>query len=263
MSSDLTSRIAAPDTVPSPGDRPTSSRRWLAPMLVLPLCVAASLAHADDFIVYSPHVTATQSEIEVRGYGFSDGRADINGERAAELSFAHAFNSWWKPELYVAEYKKEPGARGKLVGYEFENTFQFTEPGRYWADVGMLASYGRPKGGGPAEIEVGPLFEKAVGRFDHRINLIWERKIGAGAPRGTEFRYSYAGSYAVSRAFRPGIEAYGREADNAYHAGPTVSGEWHVPGSQGNLEYRVGLLLGLNAAAPRRTWVAQLAYEFF
>ncbi len=246
----------------TPGHRPTS-RRWAAPMLTMLLAGTASLTHADDFIVYSPHVIATQSEIELRGYGYSDGRTAIDGERAAELSVAHAFNGWWKPELYVAEYKKDPGTGGRLIGYEFENTFQFTEPGRYWADIGMLASYGHPKGGGPVAIEAGPLIEKAVGRFDHRINLIWERKIGAGAPHKTEFRYSYAGSYAVSRAFRPGIEAYGREADNAYQAGPTVSGEWHVPGTRGNLEYRFGLLLGINAAAPRRTLLAQVAYEFF
>lgn len=246
----------------SPGHRP-AVMRWAAPMLAVLLTATASLAHADDFIVYSPRVMATQTEIELRGYGYSDGRSDIGGERAAELSVAHAFNGWWKPELYLAEYEKEPGAGGKLVGYEFENTFQFTETGRYWADVGLLASYGHPKGGGPGELEVGPLIEKSVGRFDHRVNLIWEREVGAGASSKTEFRYSYAGTYTVTKAFRPGIEAYGRPDDHAYQAGPVVTGEWHVPGTRGNLEYRFGVVLGINAAAPRRTVLAQLEYEFF
>ncbi len=232
------------------------------------LLAAASLpcagpARADDFIVYSPHVIATQSEIELRGYGVGDGRADYDGERAAELSVAHAFTGWWKPELYLAEYERAPGGPGKLVGYEFENTFQLTEPGQYWADFGLLASYGRPKGGGPGELEFGPLIEKTVGRFDHRVNLIWEREVGSGAAHKTEFRYSYAGTYAVTSAFRPGIEAYGRPDDHAYQAGPIVAGEWHVPHGMSNLEYRFGVLLGINPAAPRRTWVAQLEYEFF
>lgn len=219
-------------------------------------------ARADDFIVYSPHVIATQTEFELRGYSFDDGRADIAGQRAAEFSIAHAVTGWWKPELYVAEYEKQPGAGGGLIGYEFENTFQLTEPGRYWADVGLLASYERPRDRNENDIvEFGPLIEKTVGRFDHRVNLIWEKPLG---PRSsTQFRYSYAGSYAVSSAFRPGIEAYGRPDDHAYQAGPTVSGEWHVPGSASNVEYRVGMLLGLNAAAPRRTWLVQLEYEFF
>lgn len=220
-------------------------------------------ARADDFIVYSPHVIATQTEVELRGFGVSDGRSDYNGNRAAELSVAHAFTSWWKPELYLAEYEREPGAGGKLVGYEFENTFQLTEPGRYWADFGLLASYGHPKDGGPGELEFGPLIEKSVGRFDHRVNLIWEKQVGAGAASRAEFRYSYAGTYAVSGAFRPGVEAYGRPDDDSYQAGPIVTGEWHVPHSRGNLEYRFGMLLGINAAAPRRTWLAQLEYEFF
>ncbi|MFC5525293.1 hypothetical protein ACFPPA_06010 [Rhodanobacter ginsengisoli] len=223
----------------------------------------AGRVQADDFIVYSPHVIATQTEVELRGFSVSDGRSDYNGDRAAEFSVAHAFTSWWKPELYLAEYEREPGAGGKLVGYEFENTFQLTEPGQYWADFGLLASYGHPKGGGPGELEFGPLIEKTVGRFDHRVNLIWEKHIGAGAPSKTEFRYSYQGTYAMSGAFRPGIEAYGRPDDDSYQAGPIVAGEWHVPHSSGNLEYRFGVLLGINAAAPRRTWLAQLEYEFF
>lgn len=223
----------------------------------------AGRARADDFIVYSPHVIATQTEVELRGFDVSDGRGDYNGGRAAELSVAHAFNGWWKPELYLAEYEREPGEGGKLVGYEFENTFQLTEPGQYWADFGLLASYGHPKGGGPGELEFGPLIEKTAGRFDHRLNLIWEKHIGAGAESKTEFRYSYQGTYAVSKAFRPGIEAYGRPDDDAYQAGPIVAGEWHVPHSTGNVEYRFGMLLGINAAAPRRTWLAQLEYEFF
>ena len=124
-------------------------RAGLALILACAALGCTERAHADDFIVYSPHVIATQTEVELRGYDVSDGRDDYNGDRAAELSVAHAFTSWWKPELYLAEYAREPGEGGKLVGYEFENTFQLTEPGRYWADFGLLASYEHPKGGGP------------------------------------------------------------------------------------------------------------------
>ncbi len=69
-------------------------------------CLALACAarvHADDFIVYSPHVIATQSEVEVRGYRYDDPRADYHDGSAAELSLAHTFNNWWKAELYVAK----------------------------------------------------------------------------------------------------------------------------------------------------------------
>lgn len=115
----------------------------------------------------------------------------------------------------------------------------------------------------PDAVEFGPLLEKTVGRFTHIANLIWEKQVGAGASGKYEFRYSYSGTYTVTSALRPGLEAYGRPADHAYQAGPIVAGEWHLPNTTSNLEYRVGVLFGLNADAPRRTWVSQLEYEFY
>ena len=228
------------------------------------LLLATGVVQADDFIVYSPHVLATQSEIELRGYGYGDPRADFNGGRAAELSVSHAFTDWWKPEIYLARYEREPGSSGRLLGYEFENTFQFTQPGEYWADFGFLASYEHQIiAGSPDTVEFGPLVEKTVGRFTHRFNAIWEKQVGAGAAGKYALRYSYSSTYAVSAAFRPGMEVYARPADRAYQAGPIVAGEWHVPGTTSSLEYRFGVVLGLNAAAPRRTWLAQVEYEFF
>ena len=224
---------------------------------------AGIAAHADDFIVYSPHINEGQSEIEMRGFYTRDGRYDFDGQAATEVSLSHAFTGWWKPEIYVAEFEKNPGESGGLVGYEFENTFQFTQPGEYWVDLGFLASLELPTTKGDRNtLEFGPLFERTVGRFDHRVNLIFEKEIGAGASRHYEFRYSYSGTYSLSAIFQPGVEFYGRPDDHAYQAGPIAHGEWHVPGTTSEIEYRVGLLQGINASAPRQTWVGQIEYEF-
>ena len=154
-------------------------------------------ARADDFIVYSPYVIATQSELETRGYQYADSRPGYGGG-AAEVSIAHAFTGWWKPELYVLEYQQSPGSGGQLQGYEFENTFQLTDPGRYWLDIGFLASYERNTAANtPDALEFGPLLEKTAGRFVHIVNLIWEKEVGANASRNYEFRYDYSGTYAV------------------------------------------------------------------
>ncbi|HKS92565.1 MAG TPA: hypothetical protein VJQ83_11600, partial [Tepidiformaceae bacterium] len=64
------------------------------------LAEAGTGAHADDFIVYSPHVNRGQSEIELRGFYSSDDRSAFDGAAAGELSLAHAFTDWWKPEIY-------------------------------------------------------------------------------------------------------------------------------------------------------------------
>lgn len=246
--------------------RPSNHRlhRVGAAALSVALLGAAHVARADDFIVYSPHVTATQSEVELRGFAYGDARPDFSGTAAAEFSVAHAVNGWWKPELYLARYEKQPGSSGKLLGYELENTLQLTPQGKYWADFGFLASYEHNIHAGNRDaVEFGPLVEKQVGRFTHRANLIWEKQVGVGATGKYEFRYSYSGTYDLFKAFRPGIEAYGRPGDHAYQAGPIVAGEWRLPGTTSEIEYRVGVVLGLNASAPRQTWLAQVAYEFF
>lgn len=243
----------------------SNTRRWAAiTHFSLVLLIGTATARADDFIVYSPHVLATQSEIEIRSYDYGDSRAEFRGGNAAELSIAHAFNDWWKPEIYVVRYETDPGSAARLLGYEFENTFQLSQPGELWADYGFLASYEHQTVANlPDAVEFGPLIEKTAGRFDHTVNLIWEKQVGYGADGKYLFRYSYSGTYAMSAAFRPGIEAYGRPGDHAYQAGPIAAGEWHIPGTTSGLEYRVGVVLGINAAAPRQTWLAQLEYEFF
>ena len=114
-------------------------------------------AHADDFIVYAPYVMATKKEIELRGFHVNDARGEQGGD-AAELSISYGVNDWWKPELYLLEYAKEPGSSGRLEGYEFENTFQITPAGQYFADFGFLAAYGHSTVADSHDtVEFGPL----------------------------------------------------------------------------------------------------------
>jgi hypothetical protein len=239
-----------------------SAFRIAAGALALTLLGAVRFARADDFIVYSPYVIASQSEIEARGYQYADSRPGFGGS-AAEVSLAYGVTGWWKPELYVVEYQHTPESGGRLIGSEFENTFQLTSPGQYWADLGFLASFEHfTAAHTPNTLEFGPLFEKTSGRFAHILNLIWEKEVGGGAAGNFPFRYTYSGTYAVSQAFRPGLEAYGRPTDRAYQAGPIVAGEWHLPGTRSHVEYRLGVVFGINSDAPQQTWLARFEYEF-
>lgn len=234
-------------------------QEWAATLLL----GLAAAAHADDFIVYSPQVQQGQSELELRGYAYGDSRNQYRDGRAAEFSLAHAFTDGWKPEVYLARYELDPGSAGRLVGYEFENTFQLTPQGQYWADLGFLASYEHQTVAALKDaVEFGPLVEQSVGRFTQRLNLIWEKEVGPGANRQYQLRYAYSGTYALNGLFRPGLEAYARPNDDAYQAGPVVAGEWHLPGTTSNVEYRAGVVLGINASAPRQSWLAQVEYEF-
>src|SRR5260370_32654236 len=137
--------------------------------------VAARAAQGDDFIVYWPRVFASKSEVELRGYRYADSRSDLGGS-AAELSIAHGVTEWWKPEFYVAEFEKTPDTRGYFKGFEFENTFQLTPPGKYVADFGFLAAFEHNIAAGVLNaIEFGPLIEKTAGRFAHRPDAIWDK----------------------------------------------------------------------------------------
>jgi hypothetical protein len=234
---------------------------------VLFLLFAATAARADnDYIVYSPYVVKGQSEVETYGFYTLDGRSDLNTASGLNFSVAHAFTGWWKTELYVAEFNRDPGGSTHPTGYELENTFQLSAPGEYWADVGLLASYAYSKQPGTSDsVEFGPLFEKMSGHFDQRLNLIWVRPVGGGSGGMNEFRSSYSISYSFHHdraTFSPGIEAYARPNDNAYQIGPVFYGEYQTDAGS-ELEYSLGVVYGINQAAPEQTLLARLEYEFF
>lgn len=227
------------------------------------LCSAASIARADDdFVVYSPYVTDGQSEVEIRGHQVHDGDPTLEGERAYEVSLAHAFTSWWHPEVYVGAYEREPGQGNSLDGYEFENIFQLTDAGEYWADLGFIASYEyKAQPGVTSKLEFGPLIEKRSKRIDQRLNFIWEKELGGGAGRQYEFRASYSLTYEVRPWLAPGFESYYRPVDESRQIGPALYGELASEGGN-EFEYSTALVFGTNKGAPDRTFVLRLEYEF-
>ena len=227
----------------------------------------ASSACADnDFIVYSPYVVQGQSEVEIYGFDSLDGRSNLSGASGYNISVAHAFTSWWKTEVYVGEFNRDPGGTIHPSGYEFENIFQLTTPGEFWADVGFLASYAFNKQPGLGNsLEFGPLLEKLSGHIDQRLNLIWQRPVGGGDSGSNEFRSSYSISYNMNynkATFSPGIEAYYRPSDNASQVGPILYGELRTDAGS-ELEYSIGVVFGLNQGAPNQTLLARMEYEFF
>ncbi|KXS33313.1 MAG: Uncharacterized protein AWT59_0616 [Candidatus Gallionella acididurans] len=220
----------------------------------------------NDYIIYSPHVVEGQSEVETYGFYTLDGRSNLNTASGQNISIAHAFTSWWKTELYVGEFNRDPGGSTHPSGYELENTFQLTAPGEYWADIGFLAAYAYAKQPGVGNgFEFGPLLEKLSGHIDQRLNLIWTLPVGGEYSGLNQFRSSYSISYNIhynKATFSPGIEVYSRPNDNAYQIGPVFYGEYRTDeGSE--LEYSLGVVYGINQAAPAQTLLARLEYGFF
>ncbi len=248
--------------------RPAS--HFFGSLLASGILIGASLmlgmptAQADDSVVYSPYVIPGQTEFEFRGSGLRDGNATLDGKRAYQFAIGHAFTDWWRPEIYFGRYGRDPGAGTQFKGYEFENIFQLAPAGEYWADPGFLFAYDyNTQAGKPNAMEFGPLFEKRVGRFVHRINLIWEKQVGGSAAANYEFRTGYSLSYQWYRSFAPGVEIYALPHEHAYRIGPVFYGEQVFPGSASEFEYSAGVLAGLNPSTPDLTFVLRLEYEFF
>lgn len=242
----------------------------VAPLAALAIVIcgfAARLAYADnDYIVYSPYVVQGQSEVEIYGFDSVDGRSNLNAASGYNISVAHSFTSWWKTEMYVGQFNRDPGGSTHPSGYEFENTFQLTTPGEYWVDAGFIASYAYNKQPGLANsFEFGPLLEKLSGHVDQRLNLLWKRPIGSGDGGSNEFRSSYSISYKLDynkATFSPGMEVYHRPADNANQVGPVLYGELRTDAGN-ELEYSIGTVFGVNQGAPNQTILARMDYEFF
>lgn len=257
--------------MPEPTRRHPAARALPALLATfLMLAAVAGQAHADsgpvdfvnDFVLYSPTVVKGQSEFEFRSAGYRDSSPAVDGARGYAFSVAHSFTSWWKSELYLGQYIRDPGGPTSLDSYEFENTFQIGSPGQYWADSGFMLSYEYGKQPGSAnELEFGPLFQKQTGRVMQRLNLLWGKEVGAGAGRQYEFRSAYSVSYAWHREFAPGIEVFAHPSNDAYMAGPVFYGEQAFGSSE--IEYSAGLVFGLGRKAPDTTFMLRLEYEFF
>lgn len=232
-------------------------------LAALAACCFGTAQADNDFVVYSPYVVEGQSEVEMSGFGIRDSRSALDGAGGYNISVAHAVNGWWKPEVYVGQFSRDPGGAMHPSGYEFENTFQLTERGEYWADAGLLASYVKSRlPGVPSRAEFGALLEKWTGHVDQRLNLIVEKPAGVGI---WALRSAYSVSYKIdlsAGSVSPGVEAYLRPNDNAYQIGPVLYGEMRT--ADGNeFEYSIGIVNGINVGAPGRTLLLRMGYEFF
>jgi hypothetical protein len=252
-------------------------RPALALLAIAAACAAlgfssAARADADDagpgealneYNIYSPYVTEGQSEVEFRMAQDRDSSVLVDGARGYTLSFAHAFTSWWQPEVYVGKYERDPRLANQLTGYEFENIFQLTPQGEYFADFGFLASYEYQSHLSSANaFEYGPLIEMHTGRIRQRLNIIYEKEVGRlREDNGVEYRGAYNVSFLWVPTFAPGIDLFARPQSDVYQAGPSVSGEWHIGSSE--LEYDAGVVFKLGDKGPDTTLVMRLEYEFF
>lgn len=235
------------------------------------LALLPSTAQAAEYKIYSPYVVLGENELEARAYYNQDDLNAVDGTGAYKFAFGHAFTDFWATEIY-AELEHESGET-EFEAVEWENRFQLTPQGKYWADFGLLAEAEfATESGHPHELKFGPVIEKAFGRTVATVNLFVEREFGPHAEDETELAYAARIRYRLDPRFEPSLEIYGSPGDisgfepgdeQRHQIGPGFYGQTHLAGSQ-KIKYSAAALYGItDAGSPNWTFVVRLEYEFY
>jgi hypothetical protein len=233
----------------------------------LPLCAVPARAGPSDY-VHSPIVEYGEREIELKG-----GRAwlgDGGHEDAYAASFGFGVTPWWFTEAYV-KFEGATGQPTRAEAVEWENLFQFTETGKYAADLGMLVEIERPRDHGEGyELTYGPLLQAETGRVQWNGNLLFRRHVNATEPFETEMLYEWQVKFRWLPAFEPGLQGFGDmgkwdhwapSGEQSHVFGPALFGKAGLGGHHA-LRYDAAMLFGASAAAPDRTLRFRLEYEY-
>ncbi|HXU65858.1 MAG TPA: hypothetical protein VN707_00730 [Casimicrobiaceae bacterium] len=242
-------------------------KRSPARFLLLALLSLAPSAHADpDDYVATPAVEYGEREIELR-LGTATA---TEGQRhsAASLAFGYGVTPWWATEVY-GKWNRSDATR--FDAFEWENRFQLSEPGQYFADFGLLVELERPHDRAEGyELRLGPLMQKDFGPVQANVNVLIERHYRADAPEATELGYQWQLKYRWRPAFEFGAQGFGEVGpwndwapahEQAHVLGPAIFGKVGLGGRQ-VVRYDAALLFRVSSAAPARTLRAQIEYEF-
>jgi hypothetical protein len=217
-------------------------------------------AHA-EFKLRSPILDYGEIEFEHNGdVTFDKSKSGKNNNQSYTNEIELGLTPFW-----VVGIEAALGANaGSNIGYaatSFENYFQFTPQGKYWADLGFFAEIERPRDSASATaMTFGPLIQKEGPRLFgvdtlHTLNVLFEKEVGHNAGPETPVLVAWQTRFRVDPLFEPAVEYYGqvedlanpgKPADQQHRIGPVLAGVYRVP--YGKIKYEVGYLFGLTRA---------------
>lgn len=239
---------------------------------LLVLCAALGLpspSRAATLKVYEPYVEQGAVELEMKGWYDSNNHGGDDAQ-TYKLSAGYGVNSFWFTEG-VVELEKEGDEALKVASFEWENIFQLTPQGKYWADLGFIAELEVPRHGDqPEEFAFGPLITKQIGPTIHTANVIFEKQFGSNAADGVALVYAWESRWMINQYFEPGFDAFGEFGEighfnpaneQEHRIGPMVAGKVNVGKRGGYIKYVVGVLFGLTPSSPDTTLNWRIEYE--
>ena len=246
--------------------------------------VAAPRAARADYHVNSPYeIDLGELEIEHNGDAVFDRRSAQTGATSYTLELGNGLTSWWHSEIEFG-FDRAPGYGQPTLMTQLvsENTFQLTEPGEYFADLGFYAEYGQSttRGANAAanEVTFGPLIAKDIGRTTHTLNLLFTRQLGPDqTTSGLDFSYAWQSRWNLWSKLSPAVEVYGDTGvigrmpgltQQQLLAGPVAIGAIRLAelglGQAGQFKYELGWLFGATPATAQGVlrWRAELEIPF-
>ena len=244
----------------------------------LSVCAAVALAlllshgaRADltDMKVYTPLVEKGDLQFELIGNVVIDDRERHKGFKHQEFELEYGVNDFWATSI-TASVIEPAGAGLKYDILGWENTFQLTDEGEYWLDLGLhLEVELNDEDDEPHNLEARWLFRRASGPFEHVLNLNFEQQFGSAADEGVELEYIWRSKYALSATSAIGFEAFG--ALGELKDVPALAMQEHRLGpafyrllSLGELTVELNLiwLFGLTASSATHTPHWQIEIDF-
>jgi hypothetical protein len=240
-------------------------------IVALALTIAAATPATADFRVKYPDAETGEVALEPLGDIAHDPLAAHSGEASYVEELEYGVNGFWLAELEFAQDRAAgPGQSVAISGVVWENVFQFSERGQYWADAGFFAELGWSTLPATAnETTFGPIFRKEIFHTINTVNLFISRDFGPFASPRPAFIYAWETRIALGTPVEPGFQAYGQPSsfpgfnsgwpqDN--RIGPQLFGTISNLGP-GTLRWNAGVLFGIRPWAPRETLRWQAEYE--
>lgn len=253
-------------------------------MLAAALVLVMPLRARADFHVVSPNeIDFHELEFEHNGSDSVDPRAGLGGQQSYTMELGTGLTPWWHSEIELG-FDNDPsnGQNTLLTQIVTENTFQLTEPGEQFADLGFYIEYGQSMTHGSFaasnQVTLGPVIAKDIGRTTHTVNLFVTRQLGPDqTSQGLDFSYAWQSRWNLWAPLSPAIEVYGdagslgsvpRLSQQQLIVGPVAVGSLNLHelglGNAGRLKYEIGWLFGATQASPAGTlrWRLELEIPF-
>ncbi len=248
---------------------------WRSAIVCAIVGLAASTPAYAELQVRVPQVDYLELEFEHNGLVTFDSQGSpLRHQQSYTNSVGYGVTPWWEVEL-EGEMAAGGGQHLSWTATTMENTFQLTQPGQYFFNLGFFAEYSQStQQGEPSTFTAGPIIQKELYNFLgldtlHTLNLFLSRDVGHDATKQTGFQYAWQSLVLLHPLISPGVEFYGIIPDIA-HAGPTSTQQhWVGPvlaggvnlRPYGKLEYQVGYLWGLTPESGRSAIRWRLEYE--